>query len=108
LAYVLLMIAIGCEVAATTALKFSEGFTKVLPAAVAVAGYVASAVLLSLVLERGLGLGLTYALWSAIGVAAVAIIGAVVLGERFNVPMIAGLLLIVGGVALLEFGQAKV
>jgi small multidrug resistance pump len=107
LAYVLLLIAIGCEVVATTALKFSEGFTRVLPSAVAVAGYVVSAVVLSLVLKRGLGLGLTYALWSAVGVAAVALIGAVFLGERFNVPMVAGLLLIVGGVALLELGQVK-
>jgi small multidrug resistance pump len=107
LAYVLLLIAIGCEVAATTALKLSDGFTKLVPAIVVVVGYAVSFVALAMVLKRGLGLGVTYALWAAIGVAAVAAIGAVFLGERFNTPMIGGLVLIVGGVALLELGQAK-
>jgi small multidrug resistance pump len=107
LAYVLLLVAVGSEVAATVALKLSEGFSKLLPSVVVVVGYLVSFVALAVVLKRGLGLGLTYALWSAIGVAAVAIIGAAFLGERFNLTMVAGLVLIVGGVALLELGAAK-
>ncbi|MGH3492867.1 MAG: DMT family transporter [Sciscionella sp.] len=107
MAYLLLMLAIGAEVSGTVALKLSAGFTKLAPSIVVVLGYGAAFVLLSLVLKRGLAVGLVYAVWAAIGVAAVAVIGAVFLAEPLNATMIAGLLLVIGGVVLLEVGGAR-
>ncbi|MGH2488103.1 MAG: DMT family transporter, partial [Candidatus Limnocylindria bacterium] len=58
-----LLLAIGTEVVATSALKASEGFTRVLPSVVVVAGYAASFYFLSLSL-RDIPLGVVYAVWS--------------------------------------------
>lgn len=63
IAYFYLGVAILTEIVATSALKASDGFTRLLPAAIAVAGYVASFYCLSLAL-RTLPLGIAYALWS--------------------------------------------
>jgi small multidrug resistance pump len=93
----LLSIAIGSEVAATVALKASEGFSRPLPAAIVVVGYALSFWMLALVLER-LSVGTTYAVWSAVGTAAIAAIGIVAYGETANALKLASLGLIVLGV----------
>ena len=92
-----LAFAIASEVIATVALKSSEGFSKPLPAALVVVGYGISFWLLALVL-RHLSVGTTYAVWSAAGTAAIALIGIVAYGETANALKLASLALIVLGV----------
>ncbi|MGO4299288.1 DMT family transporter [Leifsonia sp. RAF41] len=69
-----------------------------------VVGYVASFFALSLALGRGVPLGIAYAIWSAVGVAAIAIISWVFFKESLTWVQIAGLVLVIGGVGLLELG----
>jgi len=95
------VIAIGCEVAATSALKASEGFTRLLPSVVVVTGYVTAIYLLSLTL-RTIPVGVAYAIWSGVGVALIAVIGWLFLGQRLDAPAIAGLVLIVAGVVVIN------
>lgn len=104
--YALLAIAIAAEVTGTVSLKLSEGFSKLVPSLIVVGGYGLSFFLMAQVLKMGIPVGVVYAIWSAIGVALVALIGALFLGEHMNLTMIAGLVLIVGGVVLLELGGA--
>ncbi|TVT62168.1 QacE family quaternary ammonium compound efflux SMR transporter [Amycolatopsis rhizosphaerae] len=105
-AYLLLALAITAEVSATVSLKLSEGFSKLVPSLVVVAGYLTAFVALGLVLKLGLPVGVAYAIWAAVGVAAVALIGVLFLGEHLNLTMIGGLALVIGGVVLIELGAA--
>nr|WP_042183764.1 multidrug efflux SMR transporter [Kibdelosporangium sp. MJ126-NF4]CEL15834.1 Ethidium bromide-methyl viologen resistance protein EmrE [Kibdelosporangium sp. MJ126-NF4]CTQ93759.1 Ethidium bromide-methyl viologen resistance protein EmrE [Kibdelosporangium sp. MJ126-NF4] len=104
--YLLLAIAIVGEVAATTALKLSENFSKLVPSVVVVVGYLVAFGLLAKLLKDGFPVGVAYAVWAATGIAVVALIGAVFFAEPFNWTMAGGLLLIIGGVVLLELGRA--
>ncbi|GAB2978186.1 SMR family transporter [Amycolatopsis acidiphila] len=106
-AYLLLALAIVAEVSGTISLKLSEGFSKLGPSLVVVAGYAIALGALSVVLKMGIPVGVAYAVWAAVGVAAVALIGVLFLDERFNLTMIGGLLLVIGGVVLIEVGSAQ-
>ena len=92
-----LAFAIASEVAATLALKASDGLSRPVPAAIVVAGYALSFWLLALVLKH-LSVGTTYAVWSAVGTAAIALVGIVAYGETANALKLASLALIVVGV----------
>ena len=92
-----LAFAITSEVIATVALKHTEGFSRPLPIALVVVGYAVSFWLLALVLKH-LSVGTTYAVWSAVGTAAIALIGIVAYGEGANALKLASLGLIVLGV----------
>jgi small multidrug resistance pump len=93
----LLSLAIVTEVAATVALRFADGFTRLVPSAVVVAGYGVSFWLLALVLKQ-LSIGTTYAVWSAAGTALIAAIGVLAFGEPATALKIASLGLIILGV----------
>lgn len=99
--WIYLVIAIACEVAATSALKAAEGFTRLVPSVVVVAGYVTAIYLLSLTL-RTIPVGVAYAIWSGVGVALIAVIGWFFLGQKLDLPAIAGLVLIVAGVVVIN------
>src|ERR1700759_2618150 len=90
-------LAITSEVIATLALKASNGFSRPLPIALVVAGYAISFWLLSIVLKH-LSVGTTYAVWSAVGTAAIAGVGMLAYGEPANALKFASLALIVAGV----------
>jgi small multidrug resistance pump len=94
---ILLAIAIVCEVSATVALRLADGFSRPLPSVVVVVGYGVSFWLLALVL-RQLPVGLTYAVWSAVGTALVAGVGMVAFGEPATAAKLASLALIIMGV----------
>jgi small multidrug resistance pump len=98
--WLLLAGAIGSEVVATLSLKESNGFTRLAPSAVVVAGYLTSFALLGAVL-RELPVGVVYAVWSAVGTVGVALLGLVLFGETMNPAKALGIALVVGGVALL-------
>ena len=93
----LLSLAIVTEVAATVALRFSDGFTRVVPSTVVVLGYGISFWLLALVL-RELSISTTYAVWSAAGTALIAAIGVFAFGEPATALKVASLSLIIAGV----------
>lgn len=105
--YILLAVAIAGEVTATVSLKLADGFSKLVPSILVIAGYGLAFTMLAQVLKLGLPVSITYAVWAAVGVALVALIGAMFLGEGMNVTMIVGLVLVIGGVVLLELGSAR-
>ncbi|MDX3577832.1 MULTISPECIES: multidrug efflux SMR transporter [unclassified Streptomyces] len=103
--YLTLAGAIAAEVAATTAMKYSEGFSKLWPALLTAVGYLLSFLLLAQTLKT-VGIGAAYAIWAGTGTAAIAVLGLVLFGEALTPVKIAGILLIVGGVVLLNLGGA--
>ena len=100
-ALALLVAAIAAEVAATSALSRTEGFRDPLWSGLVIGGYAVSIWLLALVVER-LPVSTAYAVWSGVGTAAVAVIGALWLGESWSAVKVAGLSMIVLGVVLLN------
>ncbi|MEC3975608.1 DMT family transporter [Amycolatopsis sp. H20-H5] len=105
-AYLYLALAIAAEVTATISLKLSDGFSKLGPSILVVVGYAIAFYGLSQVLKAGLPIGVAYAIWAAAGVALVAAIGVLFLREPLNLAMVAGLVLVIGGVVLIELGSA--
>ncbi|MEU9193608.1 DMT family transporter [Streptomyces hundungensis] len=103
--YVLLACAIGSEIVATSALKYSEGFTRLWPSLITGVGYLLAFFLLSLTL-KSLSVGTAYAIWSGVGTAVIAAVGMVFMGEAVTAAKIAGIALIIGGVVLLNLGGA--
>jgi len=101
--WLLLLLAVGCEVVGTTALKASHGFRRLGPSLLTVAGYGPALFLLGLVFAR-LPLGVVYAVWSGLGIAAVTALGVVLFGERLTTSRLVGIGLIVGGTLILNLG----
>ena len=99
--WVYLVIAIGLEVIGTTALKLSDGFSRWGWGSVSLAFYAGALILLSIVLKT-VPVGMAYAVWSGLGVAFVALIGAIAFGQRLDWAGWAGMGLIVAGVLLLN------
>ena len=97
-AFLLLSFAILTEVGATIALRVSDGFSKPTPSAIVVVGYGLSFWLLALAL-KDIPVSLTYAIWSGVGTALVAVAGVVAFGETMNAMKLASLAIIVLGVA---------
>lgn len=104
MAYVLLTVAIVSEVIATSALKASNGLTRPWPVVVVVVGYGLAFWLLAYSLKT-LPVGFVYAIWAGLGVVGVALVGNFVFGETFNAIKIAGIALVVAGVALVNLGS---
>jgi len=92
-----LSIAIIAEVAGTVALKYTNGFTNLGPSTAVVVGYGLSFWMLALVL-RDMPIGLTYAVWAAVGTALIAGIGIVAFGEPATTLKLLSLGLIIAGV----------
>ena len=70
-----------------------------------VAGYLASFVLLTMVLRTGMPVGVAYGIWGASGTAATAVLAAALFRDPFTWPIAAGIALIIAGVLLVEFGS---
>jgi small multidrug resistance pump len=104
-AWGLLLSAIGVEVAATAALPRTEGFRNPGWTALVVAGYALSIWVLTLVI-REIPVSTTYAVWSGLGTAGIAIIGVAMLGEQLDVLKASALLMIIGGVVVLNIQGA--
>ncbi len=104
-AFGLLLAAIAAEVAATSALPRAEGFRNPLWSALVIGGYAVSIWLLALVVEH-LPVSTAYAVWSGVGTAAVAVVGAMWLGESWDALKVIALAMIVLGVVLLNLQGA--
>ena len=105
--WIYLAIAILTEVVATSALKFSAGFTRLWPSVIVIVGYATAFYCLSLTL-RTLPVGIAYAVWSGVGLALIAVIGWLVLRQPLDWPAIAGIALIGAGVLLLSLFSKSV
>jgi small multidrug resistance pump len=101
--WLVLALAICFEVIGTTALRASDGMTKVAPAALVVAAYVISFVLLAITLKH-LSLSTTYAIWSGAGTVAIAVIGWLAYREAVGVATLTGIALVVAGVVVIHLG----
>lgn len=100
--YLLLALAIVCEIAGTTSMKLSVGFTKLIPSLGVVVGYGCAFALMAQSLKV-LPLGVVYAIWSGVGTAGTAVIGSVLFRESLGSPQLAGIGLIILGVILLQW-----
>jgi small multidrug resistance pump len=101
----LLVVAITTEVAATAALPKANGFRDPLWTGLVIGGYAVSIWMLALVV-RHLPISVTYAVWSGLGTAAIAVIGAMFLGESWDWIKVSALALIVAGVVMLNMNGA--
>ena len=99
--FVVLLAAIGVEVGATTILPKTRGFHDLPWSLVVLGGYALSIWLLAVVV-RQMSVSVAYAVWSGLGTASIALVGALVLGERLDVVKVFALLMIVLGVVVLN------
>lgn len=100
----LLLLAIISEVIGSTALKASQGFTRLLPSLVVVLGYGLAFYFLSLTLKT-IPLNTAYAVWSGLGTALIAVLGWLVLKEPMNGTIALGIVLIIVGVVVLNLAS---
>lgn len=99
--WIYLFVAIIAEVIATSALKSSNGFSKLWPSLVVIAGYGTSFFFLSLTL-RHIPVGVAYAIWSGVGVVLISTVGWLLFNQKLDAPAILGMGLIVSGVVVLN------
>lgn len=98
--------AIVAEVIGTSALKASDGFTRLWPSVTVVLGYGCAFWLLALTL-RHIPVGVAYAIWSGLGIVLIALVGALVFGQKLDAPALTGMALIIAGVVVMQvFSQA--
>ena len=93
--------AVLSEVIATTSLKFSEGFTKLLPSVIVVVGYGLSFYLLSISLKI-MPIGIAYALWSGIGIILTVIAGILIWRESLDLARVVGIIFIIVGILIIN------
>lgn len=99
--WIMLLLAGILEVTWAVAMKMSEGFTKLIPSVVTAAGYIASAVFLSLALKK-LPLGTAYAMWTGFGIVGTTLLGIALFHETLSLPQIGCVALIVMGIVGLK------
>lgn len=104
--WVFLIGAILFEVTGTLSMRASEGFTKKLWIIPVVVGYLAAYGLLALVLTHGISVGVAYGIWAAVGVVLTAVAGRVLFKDPLTWVMGLGIVLIAGGVILIELGSS--
>ncbi|HDT0722197.1 TPA: SMR family transporter [Proteus mirabilis] len=96
-----LILAIISEVIATTVLKASDGFSRLYPSIVVVAGYCFSFWALSQVVKV-MPLGIAYAIWSGLGIVLVSVAAVFVYQQKLDLPAIVGMTLIIAGVLVIN------
>lgn len=103
--YLLLALAIISEIIATTCLKYSEGFTKILPSFVCVVAYIVCYVAFSRAITR-IHLGVAYATWCGVGIVVTALISFFLFKERLTIVDIFGIICIIVGCVVLNLNGA--
>lgn len=105
MAWLLLTGAIITEVIGTSALKASDGFSRLVPSLIVVAGYGCSFLLLSFTLKH-MPVSVAYAIWAGLGTALIAFVGVVLLNEPMTAIKALGITMIIGGTVALNLGGA--
>jgi|TARA_B100000530_G_scaffold32604_1_gene19221 small multidrug resistance pump len=106
--WIYLTLAIFSEVLATASLKSTEGFTKLWPSVLVLVGYSAAFYFLSMTLDS-IPIGVAYAIWSGVGVAAITLVSIFFLDQKIDTAGFIGIGLIVAGVIVLRlFSESAV
>ena len=103
MAYLALLAAIVAEVVGTSLLKSTEGFSRLVPSVACLGAYALSFIGLAYAVQS-LPVGIVYATWSGLGTVAIVGVGATLLGEPITPGTVVGVLLVVGGVMVLNLG----
>ena len=105
--YIYLAIAIVTEVAATAALRASDGMTRLWPSVIVVVGYVICFIALALCVRR-IPIGVAYGIWSGAGLVMITIAGWYLYKQRVDGPALIGMGMIVAGVVVIQvFSKTK-
>ena len=96
-----LLLAAAFEISWAVAMKYAEGFTKLVPSLITAAGYILSAVFLALALRK-LPLGTAYAMWTGLGIVGTTVLGALLFRETLSAPQVVCVILIAAGIAGLK------
>jgi small multidrug resistance pump len=99
--YLILFLAIVFETVATSFLKQSEQFTKLVPSVLTVLGYAAAFYCLSVVL-KSIPVGIAYAIWSGVGIVLTAIVAYFAFGQKIDTAGLIGMALIISGVLVIN------
>lgn len=99
--WLMLGIAIAAETIATSAMKASEGFTRVMPSIIVVLGYGVAFYFLSLTLKT-IPIGIAYAIWSGVGIVLITLAGWILFGQKLDAPALVGMSLIITGVVVMN------
>ncbi|SCB27224.1 SMR family transporter [Rhizobium multihospitium] len=105
--YAMLLVAIVLEVIGTTALQMSQQFTRLGPTVVLVVCYAAAFYCLSVTL-RVIPVGIAYAIWSALGIVLISMVGVVLFRQKLDLAAIIGLGLIIAGVLVVNLFSKSV
>lgn len=105
--YFYMALAVAAEVVGTSALKATEGFTRLVPSLIVVAGYGTAIFLLTLVVKV-LPVGVVYAIWSGLGTALIVVVAAFLYKQIPGIWEIVGVAMIVAGVVIINLlGDVK-
>ncbi len=99
--YVYLLIAILSEVAATTALKASDQFSRLWPSVIVVLGYASAFYFMSITLKN-IPVGVTYAIWSGVGIILISVTGYFFYQQKLDTPAMIGMAFIIAGVLIIN------
>jgi small multidrug resistance pump len=105
--WIYLSIAIVSEVIATSALKSSEGFTRLIPSVIVCVGYGFSFYFLSVTLKT-IPIGIAYAIWSGAGITLISLIGYFLYKQQLDIPAFVGMSLIILGVVIINLFSKSV
>ncbi len=99
--WLILGAAIVAETIATSAMKASDGLTKVVPSIVVIIGYGVAFYFLSITL-RTIPVGIAYAVWSGVGIVLITLVGWLMFGQKLDAPALIGMSLIIAGVVVMN------
>ncbi|MBC7427601.1 MAG: multidrug efflux SMR transporter [Bacteriovorax sp.] len=102
--WLILFFAICSEVVGTTAMKLSNGFTKVVPIVFVLLGYGSALILLAKSM-KDIPLGTAYAVWAGFGTVCAALIGKFLFQEHFGLAQFLGMFLVISGIVILHLYQ---
>ena len=105
MAWVLLSIAIFAEIVGTLSLKASDGLSKLWPSLGVLVGYATAFTLMAMSLKK-LDVGVTYAIWSGVGIVGAAVGGLIFFDQQLSKMTILGMAIIIAGVVVMNLGGA--
>jgi len=104
-AWLYLILAIFLEVAGTTAMKLSEGYTKLMPSIAMFVFYLLSLVTLTFALKK-FDMSMAYGIWAGVGTALIAVVGVIYFKEPLGLLKLASIGLIIVGVLGLHLSSS--
>lgn len=105
--YVILAISICAETLATTMIKASAGFSKLIPSIIVVVGYAISFYGLSQVVKT-MSIGIAYTIWAGIGIFLVSLMSFIIYKQKLDLPAIIGIIFITLGIMIIQLFSKSV